>query len=87
MLHVCWQRTAVDDDGLDTWTLHIGGQLIETVTAPTLDFNADTQIDASLSSEYHIQQPRLSQIRISNSALYGTGSFTPPTEAFYVPPP
>jgi hypothetical protein len=28
----------------------------------------------------------IGQIRISNSALYGTGNFTPPTEAFYVPP-
>jgi hypothetical protein len=28
-----------------------------------------------------------SQIRLSNSALYGTGNFTPPTEAFYDPTP
>jgi hypothetical protein len=29
----------------------------------------------------------LGQIRIKNSALYGTGTFTPPTEAFYDPTP
>jgi hypothetical protein len=28
----------------------------------------------------------IGQIRIKNSAIYGTGSFTPPPEAFYVPP-
>jgi hypothetical protein len=29
----------------------------------------------------------IGQIKLSNSALYGTGNFTPPTEAFYVPLP
>jgi hypothetical protein len=76
--HVAWQRHSAN-----SYTVHYKGQLVisyETTSARDLSDGIDGQININAQN---ISGVGLSQIRISNSALYGTGTFTPPTEAFY----
>jgi hypothetical protein len=63
-------------------TVHYGGTKIYDVAKTLTDA---TYIDFYVFS-MRIDDPAISQIRVSNSALYGTGAFTPPSTAFFTPP-
>ena len=79
--HVAWQRHSAN-----SYTVHYKGQLVisyETTSTKDLSDGIDGQL--SFTTE-NISGAGLGQVRISDSALYGTGSFTPPSTAFYVPP-
>jgi hypothetical protein len=68
------------------YTVHYKGELI-------YSWNESTNVSLAGKSRYRsfvsvigTTGAGMSQIRITKSARYGTGSFTPPTEAFFTPP-
>jgi hypothetical protein len=84
--HACFQRI----NGQNVFH-YDGDPLVLTQTDGTMPTPGLIPLNAVLDFVAFNAEPStnsaIGQIRISNSALYGTGSFTPPTEAFYVPPP
>jgi hypothetical protein len=84
--HACFQRI----NGQNVFH-YDGDPLVLTQTDGTMPTPGLIPLNAVLSFTAFNAEPftnsAIGQIRISNSARYGTGSFTPPTEAFYVPTP
>jgi hypothetical protein len=77
-------HVAIQKHSTTSYTLHYKGILLTSFTAESLLFS-NKSIGVLLESE-NVNGAAISQIRLSNSALYGTGSFTPPSTAFYMPP-
>jgi hypothetical protein len=75
LVHACAQKI----NGV--YYFHVNGQFIASHSYPILNY----KILATFASE--LDGGILGQGRFSSTALYGPGSFTPPTEAFYVPTP
>jgi hypothetical protein len=84
--HACFQRI----NGQNVFH-YDGGPLALIQTDGTMPTPGIIPLNAVFSFSAFNAEPftnsAIGQIRISNSALYGTGTFTPPTEAFYVPTP
>jgi hypothetical protein len=83
--HACFQRISGQN------VFHYDGDpLVLTQTDGTMPTPGLIPLNAVLDFTATNAEPStnsaIGQIRISNSARYGTGNFTPPTEAFYVPP-
>jgi hypothetical protein len=82
-VHIAQQRIG------DRLYLHINGALIGSVgdSGNSLPISASFRVEAALFTSnsviYKLGQGRFT----SGAALYGTGTFTPPTEAFYDPTP
>jgi hypothetical protein len=82
-VHIAQQRIG------DRLYLHINGALIGSVgdSGNSLPISASFRVEAALFTSnsviYKLGQGRLT----AGAALYGTGTFTPPTEAFYDPTP
>jgi hypothetical protein len=79
--HVSLQRLSSRN-----YALHYKGQLVDSFTVP---FDASVFAGGQVSfvvASSGIPGTALSQIRLTNTALYGTGNFTPPSTAFFTPP-
>ena len=82
--HIAFQRHNSTD-----YTLHINGVLIHSIHTETElswpESMVVTGVVRPTGTGVFIPENAISQIRLSKSALYGTGTFTPPTKAFYKP--
>jgi hypothetical protein len=85
--HVSFQRI-----NSRTYVLHRKGVVIKTwelpEESPPIDFGSidTTKIRFSAISDAGLPMPAVTQIRLTNTALYGTRNFKPPTRPFFVPP-
>jgi hypothetical protein len=76
--HLVIQRYNATD-----YTVHYKGVLLQSWSMPSISF---TDIKLQFGAfGLNVPGAALSQIRITKSALYGTGTFTPPSTAFFTP--
>jgi hypothetical protein len=79
--HICFQRI-----NSTTFTFHRKGQLLKTWTASSPDLSGELKVEFYAVSGDASLNPGVGQIRLTNTALYGTRNFKPPTRPFFVPP-
>lgn len=79
--HVAIQKIGPD------WYVHLNGQSLpfnDSDRSLGFAFVDGMALEIGLGGSSGVSS--VGQIRILKTALYGTGNFTPPTEAFYIPP-
>jgi hypothetical protein len=80
-----FNHLAIQRHNATNYTVHYKGAVLQSWTMASFSYSSVPIIITP--SAINVPGTAISQIRLSNSALYGTGTFTPPTEAFYDPTP
>jgi hypothetical protein len=78
-----FNHLAIQRHNATNYTVHYKGAVLQSWTMASFSYSSVPII--ILPTAINVPGTAISQIRLSNSALYGTGTFTPPTKAFYKP--